>query len=126
MELLLEWLFYICWRLKLRNHNMDVVEHDRYIIINCVNSNSFDLLVTYLNQHILDCPNLIINMLELDMKEDVVIATLLPFCLNWQKRNKSFILVSNFRKESLKGVISIKSLEEAIDFFHMDDLTRNI
>ena len=105
---------------------MDVIDHENYTIINCLNSNSWTVLLEFLNQHILDCPNLIINMLELDMDEDVVITTLLPFYLNWQKRNKSFILVSNFRKESLKGVISIKSLEEAIDFFHMDDLTRNI
>ena len=105
---------------------MNVVHYEKYAIINCCNYHSFKLLVEFLNQHILDCPNLIMNMLELDVDEDLIIKTLLPFYLNWQKTNKSFILVSNFRKESLKGVISIKSVEEAIDFFHMDDLTRNI
>tara|TARA_B100001250_G_C19068806_1_gene473382 strand:+ start:77 stop:394 length:318 start_codon:yes stop_codon:yes gene_type:complete len=105
---------------------MEVLHYEKYAIINYLNYNSCTLLVEFLNQNSSDCPNLIINMLELDMDEDLVITTLLPFYLNWQKRNKSFILVSNFRKESLQGVISIKSLEEAIDFFHMDDLTRNI
>ena len=105
---------------------MDVVSYEKYAIINCLNSNSCNLLIEFLNQNSSDCPNLIINMLELDMDEDLVITTLLPFYLNWQKRNKSFILVSNFRKESLKGIISINSLEEAIDFFHMNDLIRNI
>ena len=65
-------------------------------------------------------------MLEYDFDDKRIVSNLLPFSLNWQKRNKSFILVSNIRKKLLKDIVSIKSLEEAIDFFHMEELTRNI
>ena len=105
---------------------MDVVNYDKYSIITCLKSDSLTLLIEFLNTHTIDCPNVIINMLEYDSDEDKVASNLLPFSLNWQKRNKSFILVSNIRKKFLKDMISIKSLEEAIDFFHMEELTRNI
>jgi len=126
MELLLEWLFYTFWLLKLRNSSMDLVHYEKYSIINCNSLNSFNLLIDFLKEKQTDCPNIIINMLELDTDENIVISNLLPFYLNWEKRNKSFILVSNFRKQSVCDIISIKSIEEAIDFFHMEDLTRNI
>ncbi len=126
MVLRLEWLFYIFLPLNLRNSSMDLVHYKNYSIINCNSLTSFNLLVDFLKQKQTDCPNIIINMLELDTDENIVISTLLPFYLNWEKRNKSFILVSNFRKQSVSDIISIKSVEEAIDFFHMEDLTRNI
>jgi hypothetical protein len=126
MELLLEWLFYTFWLLKLRNSSMDLVHYENYSIINCNSLKSFHLLIGFLKGKQTDCPNIIINMLELDADENIVISTLLPFSLNWEKRNKSFILVSNFRKQSVSDIISIKTIEEAIDFFHMEDLTRNI
>jgi hypothetical protein len=105
---------------------MNVINHDRYSIIKCLKPDSFTLLIDFLNKHSIDCPNVIINMLECDVDENKIVSNLLPFSLNWQKRNKSFILVSNIRKKLLKDIVSIKSLEEAIDFFHMEELTRNI
>ena len=65
-------------------------------------------------------------MLNFQTDEGMVVSNLLPFYLNWEKRNKSFILVSNFRKSSTVDIVSIQNEEEAIDFFHMEDLTRNI
>ena len=105
---------------------MDIVNHEKYSIINCNTLKDFTLLVNFLNDNILDTPHLIINFLNASIDKNIIISDLLPFYLNWQKRNKSFILVSNIRKESLKELVSIKSLEEAIDFFHMEELTRSI
>ena len=105
---------------------MDLVHYEKYSIINCNSLKSFNLLIDFLKEKQTDCPNIIINMLELDTDENIVVSHLLPFYLNWEKRNKSFILVSNFRKQSVSDIISIKTVEEAIDFFHMEDLTRNI
>ena len=99
---------------------------DDYIMIKCNNINAFNLLLSFLNENSFHFPNMIINMLDIDISEKMVVSNLLPFYLNWQKRNKSFILVSNFRKTSIVDIVSIQSLEEAIDFFHMEDLTRNI
>lgn len=104
---------------------MDIINHDKYLIIHCLKQD-FSLLINFLNTHNSDCPNIIINMLECDFDDNKIVSNLLPFYLNWQKRNKSFILVSNIRKKLLKDIVSIKSLEEAIDFFHMEELTRNI
>ena len=105
---------------------MDIINHDKYSIIHCFQVDSFSLLIDFLNTHSLDCPNIIINMLECDFDDKRIVSNLLPFSLNWQKRNKSFILVSNIRKNILGDMISINSLEESIDFFHMEELTRNI
>ena len=126
MVLLLEWLFYIFLLLRLKNPNMDIKYFDKYSIINCNNLDSFNLLITFLKTQTTNYPNLIINMLNFQTDEGMVVSNLLPFYLNWEKRNKSFILVSNFRKTSTVDIISIQTLEEAIDFFHMEDLTRNI
>ena len=105
---------------------MDIKYFDKYSIINCNNLDSFNLLITFLKTQTTNYPNLIINMLNFQTDEGMVVSNLLPFYLNWEKRNKSFILVSNFRKTSTVDIISIQTLEEAIDFFHMEDLTRNI
>ena len=126
MVLLLEWLFYIFLLLRLKNPSMDIQYFDKYSIINCNNLDSFNLLITFLKTQTTNYPNLIINMLNFQTDEGMVVSNLLPFYLNWEKRNKSFILVSKFRKTSIVDIVSIQSLEEAIDFFHMEDLTRNI
>tara|TARA_Y100000994_G_C15663831_1_gene430704 strand:+ start:946 stop:1263 length:318 start_codon:yes stop_codon:yes gene_type:complete len=105
---------------------MDIAYFENYSIINCNNLDSFNLLITFLKKQTTNYPNVIINMLNFQIDEDMVVSNLLPFYLNWEKRNKSFILVSNFRKTSTVDIISIQTLEEAIDFFHMEDLTRNI
>ena len=105
---------------------IDVISYEKYSIINCNDLPNLNLLIDFLNRNILDCPHLIINFLKSNVDKNIIISSLVPFYLNWQKRNKSFILVSNIRKESLKDLVSIKSLEEAIDFFHMEELTRSI
>ena len=105
---------------------MNIDDKEKYIIINCDNLKDLNPLISYLTMNCEYCPHLIINLLKTNIDKDIIVSTLSPFYLNWQKRNKSFILVSKFRKKSTVDIISIQSVEEAIDFFHMEDLTRNI
>ena len=105
---------------------MEICRYKKYLTINCKNLHNLSSLIDYLHNQTKTCPHIIINFLECDIDENIIISSLLPFYINWQKRNKSFILVSNIRKESLNDIVSIKSLDEAIDFFHMEELTRNI
>ena len=105
---------------------MRIIDKKTYLIISCKNLKDLNHLIHFLHHDIDKQMNLIINLLQSNINETIIIDTLLPFSLNWEKQNKSFILVSNIRRESLRGMMSIKSLEEAIDFFHMEDLTRSI
>ena len=105
---------------------MDLINHDKYSIITCDNLTSFNSLINFLHKNSLNYQHIIINCLNSNVKDSVIVKSLLPFYLSWEKRNKSFILVSNIRNKSLKGLISIKTLEEAIDFFYMEELTRSI
>jgi len=105
---------------------MNIDDKEKYIIINCDNLKDLNPLISYLTMNCEYCPHLIINLLKTNIDKDIIVSTLSPFYLNWQKRNKSFILVSNIRKELQNSLIVIASLEEAIDFFHMEELTRII
>ena len=105
---------------------MEIIDKKTYLIISCKKLQDFHHLIHFLQNDIDKQMSLIINLLNSNINETIIIEALLPFSLNWEKQNKSFILVSNIRRESLRGMVSIKSLEEAIDFFHMEDLTRSI
>ncbi|MBE37728.1 MAG: hypothetical protein CMP50_03655 [Flavobacteriales bacterium] len=105
---------------------MNIENKGKYSIITCNNLNDLNLLVSYLNTNFKEPPNLIINLLELNADDQIILSKLSPLYLNWQKRNKSFILVSKIRKKLQNSLITIASLEEAIDFFHIEELTRII
>ena len=89
------------------------------------NDSSWNTLSNFLtNNDVMS--SVIINLLKSDLDKDEVVLKLLPFHLNWEKRNKTFILVSNIGRNISNQLVLIKTLEEAIDFFHMEQLTRNI
>ena len=105
---------------------MKILKYDNCVVLELDKSSRIDLLLSFLNSNSRKPKHIIINLLKSGIKHDMLVANLFPFYINWQKRNKSFILVSSIRRESLKDMVSINSLEEAFDFFHMEELTRNI
>ena len=105
---------------------MKSIKCKNYLILELNESSNLELLLKFLSKNSKHCPNIIIDILNFKINEQQFIKAIFPFHLNWEKRNKSFILVSNIRKNILNGLISISSLEESIDFFHMEELTRNI
>tara|TARA_Y100001968_G_C19057676_1_gene572241 strand:- start:324 stop:641 length:318 start_codon:yes stop_codon:yes gene_type:complete len=105
---------------------MKIIKCSNYFILELNKSSDLNMLMDFLNQNALSCPHVIINILNFSIEDKDFVKSIFPFHLNWEKRNKSFILVSNIRKNILSGMISINSLEESIDFFHMEELTRSI
>ena len=105
---------------------MEIIKHANCVVLELNKFSKIEELISFFKIKSNQSKHVIINLLKSAIKQDILIFTLLPFYLNWQKRNKSFILVSNIRKELLNDMISITSLEEAFDFFHMEELTRSI
>lgn len=105
---------------------MKIISKANYFILELNRSSKLDELLDFLSQVSSNYPNVIIDFISSTIDNDIIVNKLFPFHLNWEKRNKSFILVSNIGKDSLKSMISLKTREEALDFFHMEELTRNI
>ena len=104
---------------------MEVTQHSNYVLIKLAKNTKIDTLIDFLET----CGpsnSLIINFLNSNIADHLIVSKLLPFHFIWTKHNQSFILISTIRKKFLKELVSLPSLEEAVDFFHMDQLTRNI
>ena len=106
---------------------MQIKKFSNYTILTIFSKTDLSSFIFSLSDESLKKQNLIIDLLNLKVSEEWIFQKLSPFYYIWKKNNQSFILVSNIdRKELLKDMIIINSLEEAIDFFNMDYLTRNI
>ena len=106
---------------------MQTKKYAHYTIISINSTTDLDDLIPTLRNPPLNKQNVIINLLKSNVSSQWIVQHLYPFYYIWKKNNQSFILVSNvIRDKSLKDIILINSLEEAIDFFNMDYLTRNI
>ncbi len=105
---------------------MKLISNNHYTLIKLEKSKNLKSLIKFLNAPKSKNNNLIIDILDCDIDHNSIVQSLLPFHFIWQKRNNSFILVSNISKKNLNDLISISTLEEALDFFHMEQLTRNI
>tara|TARA_B100002052_G_C15694164_1_gene512070 strand:+ start:336 stop:650 length:315 start_codon:yes stop_codon:yes gene_type:complete len=104
---------------------MKVTEHHSYVLIKLEKKTKIEDLLGFLER--CDRNNsLIIDLLNANIPDNLIVSKLLPFHFIWQKTNNSFILVSNISKKMINDMVSIKTLEEALDFFHMEQLTRNI
>ena len=104
---------------------MKVTEHHSYVLIKLEKKTKIEDLLDFLER--CDRNNsLIIDLLNTNIPDNLIVSKLLPFHFIWQKTNNSFILVSNISKKMINDMVSIKTLEEALDFFHMEQLTRNI
>jgi|MDSW01.2.fsa_nt_gb hypothetical protein len=104
---------------------MKIINKTNYYLCELKKKKDFSKLIDFLN---LSQANLsvIINLLDWSYNPIDVYQSLLPFHFIWQKTNKSFILVSNMKTKDFQELIIINSLEEALDYFHMEELTRNI
>ena len=105
---------------------MKVAHFTNYSILELEKTSQLDELKAFLLKHNNTCPHIIIDIINFNIDDDKIVKTLLPFHLNWEKRNKSFILVSLIEKDLLKNLVSLSSREEAVDFFYMEELTRSI
>ena len=104
---------------------MKIINKTNYYLCEVKKKKDFSKLIDFLN---LSQANLsvIINLLDWSYNPIDVYQSLLPFHFIWQKTNKSFILVSKMIEKDSQELTFIKTLEEAIDYFYMDELTRNI
>ena len=105
---------------------MKLTQHIGYVLIKLEKKTKIETLVEFLDNYDASTNSLIIDVLNSSISDNLIVKNLLRFHFIWKKTNNSFILVSNIRKKSLGDMISIKTLEEALDFFHMEQLTRNI
>ena len=104
---------------------MKISKKSNYYLCEVNNNNDFSDLIIFLKSLEGDL-SVIINLLGFNYNSLDVYKSLLPFHFIWQKTNKSFILVSNMKIKDFQELIIINSLEEALDYFHMEELTRNI
>ena len=105
---------------------MKLIKHNDYSLVLIQKNQDFIELINFLKTSESRDSQFIINILDLDLDYNTIVKELLPFHFIWQKTNKSFILVSNIGKNILKELISTRSLEEALDFFHMEKITKNL
>ena len=105
---------------------MQLINYKDYTVIHVKKSAKLDKLIDFLKTSSFNPIHLIIDVSGTTIPHDIIVSELLPFHFLWVKQHKSFILISTIRKKVLKELVSLRSLEEAIDFFHMEQLTRNI
>ncbi len=104
---------------------MTIIKNTNYYLCEVKKNKDFSKLIDFLNISQANS-SIIINLLDWNYNTIDVYHSLLPFHFIWQKTNKSFILVSNMKKKDFQELIIINSLEEALDYLHMEELTRNI
>ena len=105
---------------------MKLIDFTDHLVIQMEKISLFKNLINTLEKPSIQKRHIIIDVLNTKIDDNVIVNNLLPFHFIWKKRNKSFILVSNIRKNSIKQLISVPTLQEAVDFFQMDQLTRII
>ena len=104
---------------------MTISKKSNYYLCEVNSHDDFENLITFLGSSKADL-SIIINLLSFNFNPSNVYKSLLPFHFIWQKTNKSFILVAKMIEKDSQELTFIKTLEEAIDYFYMDELTRNI
>jgi len=103
-----------------------LIKYKHHTLVTIYSVNDFNDLINQLNSGFLKNTSVIINFLQCNIVDDMIVDKLLPFHFIWQKRNNSFILVSNISRKINKEIVSLPTLEEALDYFHMEQLTKNI
>ena len=98
----------------------------KYYFIRIIKKTDFLTLIDFLNSSESRNKNLIIDFLNCNIDPEMIVKKLHPFHFIWKKTNNSFILVSNIHKNLVEDLISIPTIEEALDFFHMEEMIRSI
>ena len=73
-----------------------------------------------------DPVNLIIKLKEELINNSSLILSLVKYSSFWKKSHKSFILVVGDFIVKNKNLVSIPTLNEAIDYLYMEELERNV
>ena len=105
---------------------MKLKNYQNHVLVTIYHLNDLDDLTVLLQNGDLKITSIIIDLLKCDVSHEIIVEQLLPFHFIWQKTNKSFILVAKMIEKDSQELTFIKTLEEAIDYFYMDELTRNI
>ena len=70
--------------------------------------------------------NLIIKLDSKLINNDFLILSLVKYSSFWKKSDKSFILVVEDFVFKNKNLVSVPTLDEAIDYLFMEELERNV
>ena len=101
-------------------------QNPNFKIISIESLEDFNLLIDSLDKN-KDNPNDLIVDIKSESWQIIDLKKIHHYNIIWKKENKSFILVSSImkmKKKYAQGIVLIRSLEEAIDYLHMEELIR--
>ena len=101
-------------------------QNPNFKIIPIESLEDFNLLIDSLDKN-KDNPNDIIVDIKSESWQIIDLKKIHHYNIIWKKENKSFILVSSnmkMKKKDAQEIVLIRSLEEAIDYLHMEELIR--
>ena len=101
-------------------------QNPNFKIISIESLEDFNLLIDSLDKN-KDNPNDLIVVIKSESWQIIDLKKIHHYNIIWKKENKSFILVSSnmkMKKKDAQEIVLIRSLEEAIDYLHMEELIR--
>ena len=101
-------------------------QNPNFKIIPIESLEDFNLLIDSLDKN-KDNPNDLIVDIKSESWQIIDLKKIHHHNIIWKKENKSFILVSSImkmKKKDAQDIVLIRSLEEAIDYLHMEELIR--
>ena len=101
-------------------------QNPNFKIIPIESLEDFNLLIDSLDKN-KDNPNDLIVDIKSESWQIIDLKKIHHYNIIWKKENKSFILVSSImkiKKKDAQDIVLIRSLEEAIDYLHMEELIR--
>ena len=101
-------------------------QNPNFKIISIESLEDFNLLIDSLDKN-KDNPNDLIVDIKSESWQIIDLKKIHHYNIIWKKENKSFILVSSYmkmKKKDAQEIVLIRSLEEAIDYLHMEELIR--
>ena len=101
-------------------------QNPNFKIISIESLEDFNLLIDSLDKN-KDNPNDLIIDIKSESWQIIDLKKIHHYNIIWKKENKSFILVSSnmkMKKKDAQEIVLIRSLEEAIDYLHMEELIR--
>ena len=101
-------------------------KNPNFKIISIESLEDFNLLIDSLDKN-KDNPNDLIVDIKSESWQIIDLKKIHHYNIIWKKENKSFILVSSnmkMKKKDAQEIVLIRSLEEAIDYLHMEELIR--
>lgn len=101
-------------------------QNPNFKIIPIESLEDFNLLIDSLDKN-KNNPNDLIVDIKSESWQIIDLKKIHHYNIIWKKENKSFILVSSnmkMKKKDAQEIVLIRSLEEAIDYLHMEELIR--